>query len=168
MELDYLHMAFINGDWESNSGSTTNAVLIGHRAIARRGSLPRKACSRGVEGEENFGPTGLGIIWRSAGVPLNCGLILSNQWGPPQLPGFPKQPILGVQQKPDARVCWTDDGDKGEQGPGIRVEDTSGYSPAWTTTRPPSRTWMFRSCPSRSSIPASGVPPVASASTYLE
>ena len=29
------------------------------------------------------GPTGLGIIRRSAGVPLNCGLILSNRWGPP-------------------------------------------------------------------------------------
>ena len=29
------------------------------------------------------GPTGLGIIWRSAGVPLNCGLILSNRWGSP-------------------------------------------------------------------------------------
>ena len=31
-----------------------------------------------------LGPTGLGIIWRSVGVPPNCGLILSNQWGPPQ------------------------------------------------------------------------------------
>ena len=31
------------------------------------------------------GPTGLGIIRRSAGVPLNCGLILSNRWGPPQV-----------------------------------------------------------------------------------
>ena len=30
------------------------------------------------------GPTGLGIIRRSAGVPLNYGLILSNRWGPPQ------------------------------------------------------------------------------------
>ena len=25
-------------------------------------------------------------LWRSAGVPLNCGLILSNRWGPPQFP----------------------------------------------------------------------------------
>ena len=30
-----------------------------------------------------LGTTGLGIIRSSAGVPLNCGLILSNQWGPP-------------------------------------------------------------------------------------
>ena len=30
------------------------------------------------------GPTGLGIIRRSAGVPLDCGLILSNRWAPPQ------------------------------------------------------------------------------------
>ena len=38
------------------------------------------------------------------------------------------------------------------------------YSPAWMTTRPPSRTWTLRSCPSRSSIPTRGVLPVASAS----
>ena len=31
-----------------------------------------------------LGPTSLGIMRRSAGVPLNCGLILSNRWGPPQ------------------------------------------------------------------------------------
>ena len=30
------------------------------------------------------GPTGLGIIGRNAGVPLNSGLILSNRWAPPQ------------------------------------------------------------------------------------
>ena len=47
------------------------------------GGLLRRACSRGVEREEVFGPTGLAIIRGSAGVPLNCGLILSNQWGPP-------------------------------------------------------------------------------------
>ena len=34
--------------------------------------------------EEVPGPTGLGIIRRSAGVPINCGLILPNRWGPPQ------------------------------------------------------------------------------------
>ena len=39
-----------------------------------------------------------------------------------------------------------------------------GYSLAWMTTRPPSTTSMFRLCLSRSSIPTSGVLPVASAS----
>ena len=39
-----------------------------------------------------------------------------------------------------------------------------GYSLAWMTTRPPSTTSMFRLCRSRSSIPTSGVLPVASAS----
>ena len=29
-------------------------------------------------------PTDLGIMRKSAGVPLSCGLILSNPWGPPQ------------------------------------------------------------------------------------
>ena len=43
----------------------------------------------------------------------------------------------------------------------VPVGDNPGYSPAWMTTRPPSRTWMFRSCPSRSSMPTSGVLPVA-------
>ena len=58
-----------------------------HQALGYRyagGGLPRRACRRGAEGKEVPGPTGLGIIWRSAGVPLNCGLILSNRWGPPQ------------------------------------------------------------------------------------
>ena len=32
-----------------------------------------------------LGPIGLGIIRSSAGVSLNCGLILSNPWGPPQI-----------------------------------------------------------------------------------
>ena len=36
------------------------------------------------EEKEVLGPTGLGIIRSNAGVPLNCGLILSNPWGPPQ------------------------------------------------------------------------------------
>ena len=48
------------------------------------GGLPRRACRRGAEGKEVPGPTDLGIIRRSAGVPLNCGLILSNRWGPRQ------------------------------------------------------------------------------------
>ena len=46
----------------------------------------------------------------------------------------------------------------------VPVGDTSGYSPAWMTTRPPSRTWMFRSCPSRSNMPTRGVLPITSAS----
>ena len=37
-----------------------------------------------------LGPIGLDIIRRSAGVPLICGLILSNQWGPPHLAGSSK------------------------------------------------------------------------------
>ena len=43
------------------------------------GGLPRPAGrrGRGTEGKEALGPTGLGIIRSSAGVPLNCGLILS-------------------------------------------------------------------------------------------
>ena len=53
-----------------------------------------------------------------------------------------------------------------ESVPAGPVGDNPGYSPAWMTTRPPSRTWMFRSCPSRSSMPASGVLSAASASTY--
>ena len=52
------------------------------------GGLPRRACRRGAEGKEVPGPTGLGIIRRSAGVPLNCGLILSNRWGPPHEPNI--------------------------------------------------------------------------------
>ena len=52
------------------------------------GGLPRRACRRGAEGKEVPGQTGLGIIRRSAGVPLNCGLILSNRWGPPHRKRF--------------------------------------------------------------------------------
>ena len=38
-----------------------------------------------LKSKEELGQIGLGIIRSSAGVPLNCGLILSNPWGPPQL-----------------------------------------------------------------------------------
>ena len=49
------------------------------------GGLPRGDCRRGsvTEDKEVLGPTGLGIMRGSAGIPLDCGLILSSQWGPP-------------------------------------------------------------------------------------
>ena len=56
-----------------------------HQALGYRtpaGGLPRGDCRRGTEGKEVPEPTGLGITRSSAGVPLNCGLTLSNRWGP--------------------------------------------------------------------------------------
>ena len=64
---------------------------LGYRTPAE--VLPRRACRRGAEGKEVPGPTGLGIIRRSAGVPLNCGLILSNRWGPPHSVGGPSSNV---------------------------------------------------------------------------
>ena len=43
-----------------------------------------------------------------------------------------------------------------------------GYCPAWMTTRPPSRTWMFRSWLSSMDMPSSGAASASSASTNLD
>ena len=55
----------------------------------------------------------------------------------------------------DGRRAWSGGTERGGWG--------VGYPPASMTMRPPTRTWMLRSCLSSKSIPTSGVLPVASA-----
>ncbi len=47
------------------------------------------------------------------------------------------------------------------------VRESLRYPPACMTTRPPSRTWMLRSCLSSNNIPTSGVVSASSTSTTL-
>ena len=63
------------------------------------GGLPRRACRRESEGKEVLGPTSLGIMRRSAGVPLNCGLILSNRWGPPHCLVWCNYPVVKIPRR---------------------------------------------------------------------
>ena len=57
---------------------------------------------------------------------------------------------------------------KPKQGKRWNYEEVgTGYSPARMTTRPPSRTWMLRSCLSSRDMPTRGLVPTAPLSTYL-